>query len=427
MATENLELKKPAQDDFYDVDDFNENFQKIDDFAGRKDNPHNVTKSQVGLGNVDNTSDMDKPVSNAQNVKIQEAMALGTTAQANLFTHVIDENNPHKVTKEHLGLGNVDNTSDEDKPISFEQGLRFGLIESTMGSISMDLTNHVNSRSNPHGVTKAQVELGNVPNVATNDQTPTYTEASTLATLTSGEKLSVAFGKIKKAITDLIAHVSKVATSSVSGHVKITDSVTSTATDTAASAKAVKTVYDSAQNANFQLLKTININTSPSNGTISPVEITGINWSDYREIRIEVTGNLTSQTNAGTIGFGIGAIDKAAIALPATSAVSNYNFLYSYASEARGKTLPLNAKFDYYRVSYSYLNTYNNASYLVNDTEYFMCQTSYAANMRLLAKNISETAIELKTPSGTLPTFANYYYAIGVSNVTATLNIYGRN
>lgn len=29
-------------------------------------NPHNVTKAQVGLGNVDNTSDMNKPVSTAQ-------------------------------------------------------------------------------------------------------------------------------------------------------------------------------------------------------------------------------------------------------------------------------------------------------------------------------------------------------------------------
>lgn len=28
-------------------------------------NPHNVTKTQVGLGNVDNTSDLDKPISNA--------------------------------------------------------------------------------------------------------------------------------------------------------------------------------------------------------------------------------------------------------------------------------------------------------------------------------------------------------------------------
>lgn len=60
---------------------------------------------------------------------------------------------------------------------------------------------------NPHGVTKSDVGLGNVPNVATNDQTPTFTAATTLATLTSSEKLSVAFGKIAKAITDLISHI----------------------------------------------------------------------------------------------------------------------------------------------------------------------------------------------------------------------------
>lgn len=63
------------------------------------------------------------------------------------------------------------------------------------------------SGTNPHGTTKSDVGLGNVPNVATNNQTPTYTESSTLEKLTSGEKLSVAFGKISKAITDFIAHI----------------------------------------------------------------------------------------------------------------------------------------------------------------------------------------------------------------------------
>ena len=70
-----------------------------------------------------------------------------------------------------------------------------------------DLTSHTGNVSNPHSVTKSQVGLGNVPNVATNDQTPTYSDATTLATLASGEKLSVAFGKIKLAITNLINHI----------------------------------------------------------------------------------------------------------------------------------------------------------------------------------------------------------------------------
>jgi len=67
---------------------------------------------------------------------------------------------------------------------------------------------HTSDKSNPHGVTKSQVGLGNVPNVATNDQTPTYTAASSNTALASGEKLSVAMGKIAKAISSLISHLS---------------------------------------------------------------------------------------------------------------------------------------------------------------------------------------------------------------------------
>lgn len=46
--TKNLGLIVDNQADFYNVDKFNENFQKIDDFSGRKDNPHGVTADQVG-------------------------------------------------------------------------------------------------------------------------------------------------------------------------------------------------------------------------------------------------------------------------------------------------------------------------------------------------------------------------------------------
>lgn len=45
-------------------------------------NPHKVTKAQVGLGNVDNTSDVNKPVSTAQATAIADAKKAGTDAQA---------------------------------------------------------------------------------------------------------------------------------------------------------------------------------------------------------------------------------------------------------------------------------------------------------------------------------------------------------
>ena len=69
------------------------------------------------------------------------------------------------------------------------------------------IDNHKLDKNNPHNVTKSQVGLGNVPNVTTNDQTPSYTESSSLTNLSSGEKLSIAFGKISKAITDFISHI----------------------------------------------------------------------------------------------------------------------------------------------------------------------------------------------------------------------------
>ena len=70
------------------------------------------------------------------------------------------------------------------------------------------MNKHTLDKSNPHKVNKEQVGLGNVPNVATNDQTPTYETATTLAKLVAGEKLGVAFSKIAKAVDELITHLS---------------------------------------------------------------------------------------------------------------------------------------------------------------------------------------------------------------------------
>lgn len=78
---------------------------KVDSHIGNKSNPHAVTKAQVGLGNVNNTSDADKPVSTAQATAIAEAKAAGTTAQTNLTTHIQNKSNPHGVTRDQLGLG----------------------------------------------------------------------------------------------------------------------------------------------------------------------------------------------------------------------------------------------------------------------------------------------------------------------------------
>lgn len=78
---------------------------KVDSHIGNKSNPHRVTKAQVGLGNVNNTSDADKPVSTAQATAIADAKAAGTNAQTNLTTHIKNKSNPHGVTRDQLGMG----------------------------------------------------------------------------------------------------------------------------------------------------------------------------------------------------------------------------------------------------------------------------------------------------------------------------------
>lgn len=88
-----------------------------------KNNPHNVTKQQVGLGNVTNVEQASK----------QD------------FQHHLDNhNNPHSVTKAQVGLGNVMNVEQASKT---------------------DFDAHATNRNNPHSVTKHQVGLGNVDNV----------------------------------------------------------------------------------------------------------------------------------------------------------------------------------------------------------------------------------------------------------------------
>lgn len=81
---------------------------KVNQHIANKSNPHTVTKAQVGLGNVNNTSDADKPVSTAQAAAIANAKAAGTAAQTSINSHAGRKDNPHTVTRAQLGLATTD-------------------------------------------------------------------------------------------------------------------------------------------------------------------------------------------------------------------------------------------------------------------------------------------------------------------------------
>ena len=75
---------------------------------GNTSNPHKVTKAQVGLSNVQNLAPADMPVSTAQATAIADAKAAGTKAQTDLNTHANRRDNPHNVTRAQLGLATTD-------------------------------------------------------------------------------------------------------------------------------------------------------------------------------------------------------------------------------------------------------------------------------------------------------------------------------
>ena len=132
--------------------------------------------------------------------------------QNSLNVHITDTSNPHGVTAEQIGLDKVPNVATNDQTPTYSQNSSLSNITSgeklsvSFGKIMKaiaDLISHIGSKSNPHSVTKSQVGLDNVPNVATNDQQPTFAESGTRTNIASGETLSTLFGKIKKFFADL--------------------------------------------------------------------------------------------------------------------------------------------------------------------------------------------------------------------------------
>lgn len=76
------------------IEDFLEKVPELDAHESARDNPHEVTKEQVGLGNVTN-----------------EAQA----TKAEFTAHENANDNPHSVTKEQVGLGNLVNEEQATK------------------------------------------------------------------------------------------------------------------------------------------------------------------------------------------------------------------------------------------------------------------------------------------------------------------------
>jgi hypothetical protein len=126
-----------------------------------------ITKTMVGLSNVDNTADTAKPVSTAQ----QTALDLKANLASPTFTGTVSG-----ITKTMVGLGNVDNTADTGKPVSTAQ------------QTALDLKANIASPTftgTVSGITKAMVGLSNVDDTSDTGK-PVSTAQQTALDLKAG-------------------------------------------------------------------------------------------------------------------------------------------------------------------------------------------------------------------------------------------------
>lgn len=97
-----------------------------------------VTKTHVGLANVDNTSDANKPVSTAG----QTALNLKANLASPTFTGTVAG-----VTKTHVGLGSVDNTADTAKPVSTLQAAADAVVLAASAQKASNLSDLANAET----------------------------------------------------------------------------------------------------------------------------------------------------------------------------------------------------------------------------------------------------------------------------------------
>ena len=123
--------------------------QKVDLSGAHFTGPvYGITKDMIGLSNVSNVSDMDLSMSQAT----IDAIALKADLTGCTFTGPV-----YGITKSMVGLGNVDNTSDLLKPISKLEQDELDLKADLSGCTFTGMV---------QGLTKAMVNLGNVDNTA---------------------------------------------------------------------------------------------------------------------------------------------------------------------------------------------------------------------------------------------------------------------
>lgn len=180
---------------FLDVDDetVDQLSEVLDLIEANEGTIESLTSSKVSVSDIANdltTNVATKVLSAAQGVLLQSQIA---SVNSTLDTHTTNTSNPHKVTASQVGLGNVNNTSDANKPVSTAQAAAIADAKNAGTQAQTNLNTHTTNKSNPHGVTLAQLgvsataaELNYVDGVTSNVQTQLNAKVATAGDTMTG-------------------------------------------------------------------------------------------------------------------------------------------------------------------------------------------------------------------------------------------------
>lgn len=132
----------------------------INDF----NNPHKVTKSQIGLSQVDNTSDLNKPVSNAQEQRIKESES--KIEDESIRAKESEEEIKHYINTLYntsadgsISSGIIDTQIKEEtrRATNREDEIEEKIKDLDVSKLREDLNEHIEDKNNPHQVTSEQI------------------------------------------------------------------------------------------------------------------------------------------------------------------------------------------------------------------------------------------------------------------------------
>jgi hypothetical protein len=137
----------------------------VQSVAGRTGNV-TLAKSDVGLSNVDNTSDANKPISTATQMALngkEASISAGTTAQ---YWRGDKSWRDFATDVRSAVLTGLSTATNAVITVTDSVLTAFGKLQKQISDNLATLTTHTGSISNPHSVTKSQVGLSNVDNTS---------------------------------------------------------------------------------------------------------------------------------------------------------------------------------------------------------------------------------------------------------------------